>query len=116
IRIGAELKLLDLDDVLLSFGVVLFLFVLVLPLAVIDGLRYGRFGRRRDQDEVKTHFLSPADGLRGWHDLGGAIGEYGADFAGANRLVDIFPNPRPTRRKSGIHRWVSPWWAGQIII
>ena len=50
IRIGPELQFLHLDDVLLLFGLVLFLFLLVLPLAVIHRFGDGRFGRWCDED------------------------------------------------------------------
>ena len=66
IGVGAELQLLHLDDVLLAFGVVLLLFVLVLPLPIIHRFRYGRL--RRGRDKIRSSPISCA--LRTAADVG----------------------------------------------
>ena len=61
VGVGPEFQLLHLDDVLLAFGLVLFLFVLVLPLAIIHRFGDGGLSGGRDQDQVESQFLRPAN-------------------------------------------------------
>src|SRR6266568_2258523 len=54
---GAQLDLLDLDDLLLLARLVLLLLLLVFVFAVIEDLADRRLGARRDLDEVETGLI-----------------------------------------------------------
>lgn len=101
VGIGTELDFLDLDFVLLLFRLVLAFFFLVGVLAVVDYFGDRRYGRRRNENEIKPHLLGPLDPDRRRQDFRDAIGEYNAALAGANEVVDvIFADP-----------WGPPEWS-----
>ncbi len=88
---------------LFSFGVVLFLLIFVLPLAVIHRLRDRRFGGGGDDDQVQAQILRLAHRSRSRHDLNTAIREDSSHFAGADCFVYVFSNSGAARRE--ISRW-----------
>ena len=99
VGVGAELEFLDLHDVLLLAGVVLLLFLLVLIVAVVDGLGYGRHGGGGHQNQIEPQLLrSPDCGGRG-HDLRRTVRKYGTDFPGANQLIHVLSAVRPSGRE-----------------
>ena len=98
VGVGAEFQLLHLDDMLLLFGLVLFLFVLILPLAVVHRLGDGRFGSRRDRSGQGLA-PAPCDGGRSRHDLDLSIREDRSHFPRADRFIYVFPDPLPAGRK-----------------
>ena len=117
IGVGAELQLLHLDDVLFTFRLVLFLFVLVLPLPVVHRFCDGWLSRGSNQDQIETHILGFANSLGSGQNFYGAIGKNGANFAGANRLIDVFTNSGTAGWKSSRnHRHIGLETAGETIM
>ena len=105
VRIRPELELFDVDDVLLSFGVVTLLFLLVLPLAIVHGLGYRRLRRRRDHDQIEAEVLCLAHCGRRRHNLHGAVWKYSANFTSSDRFVYVLSNlgARQAKRSVWIH-------------
>ena len=99
VGIRAEFQLLYLNNVLLLLRVVLFLFILVLPLAIIHGLGDRRLGCWRDKDQVQTKFLRSANGRGRRHNLDGSIREDSPDFSGTDCFVYVFPDTGTARRE-----------------
>lgn len=90
VGVRAELQFLHLDDVLLLLGFVLFLFVLILPLAIVHRFRHGWLGGGSNDNQVQPHLLRFAHSNLGWQDLDSAVRENGPYFAGTNCLVHVF--------------------------
>lgn len=105
VRIGPELQLFDVDDVLFAFGVVRLFFLLVLPLAIVHGFGDGRLGGGRDDDQIQSEVFGLAHGGGGGHDLHGAIGEDGAYFSRSDCFIDVLSNlgARKTEGSVWIH-------------
>ncbi len=90
VRIGPELQLFDLHHVLLLLGFVLFLFLLVLIMAVVDGLGDRRNRRGRNQHQIESHLLRfPQRGGSG-HDLGFTVRKNSPNLARPDGLVYVF--------------------------
>ena len=89
IRIGAELDLFDLDDLLLFAGFGFALLRLVFKLAEIHNLAHGRIGIRRDFYKVKPCLVGHFHGAGGCnHACIFAIGADKADFIRADKFID----------------------------
>ena len=117
VGVGAEFQLLHLDDVLFALGFVLFLFVLVLPLAVVHRFGDRWLGCGGNEDKIEAHALGFANGLVRGHDFNGTVGEDGADFACADGFVYVFADTRAAGYKtSWIHRARVPPADKSIII
>ena len=87
----------------LRLGLVLFLLVFVLPLAVIHRFGDGRLRGGSNQDQVEAHVLRLADSGGGRHDFDRAVWEYSAHFAGADCFVYVFSDSGAARGE--ISRW-----------
>jgi len=90
VGIGAKFKLLDLDHVLFLLGLVQLFLLLVLIVAIVDGLGDWRNRRRSDQNQIETHVLRLPQSSGGGHDLCFPVGEHRANFARPNGLIYIF--------------------------
>ena len=100
VGVGPELQLLHLDHVLFLLGFVLFFLLLVLPLAVVHRFGDRRFGGRRYDDQVETHFLCFAHSNERRHYFDSAVREHRPDFTSTNRLIHILTNARLSGRET----------------
>src|SRR5947209_14618887 len=89
---------------LFLLGVVLLLFLLVLVMAEIHGLRDRRHGRGRYENQIESELLSFPEGGGGRHHLRGSIRKHGADFARTDELVHVLSAILPARRK--VSTWI----------
>jgi hypothetical protein len=89
IRIGPELDLFDLDDLLLLARFALAFLLFVFELAKIHDLANRRIGVRRNLNQIETGFVGHFHGSgRGHHTDVFAVGADQADFSGTDFFVD----------------------------
>lgn len=102
VGIGPEFQLFYLDDVLLFLSFVLFLLVLILPLAIIHGFGNRRNCGGRDDNQIQAEFFGALDSFHGGQYSDCTVREDCANFREPNRFVDVFSNS-------------NAWTAGRII-
>ena len=89
IRIGTELDLFDLDDLLFLAGFALALLLFIFELAEIHDLAHGRLGIGRNFDKVEPSFFGHFHGTLRRHNADVfAVRPDQADFIGADLVVD----------------------------
>ena len=100
VGVGAEFHLLHLYDVLFLLSLMLFLLVLVLPLAVIHSLGDRWIRCRRYEDEVESQVERLANGLLSWHDGDDTVRKDGTHLPGPDGFIYVFSdsNTRTARR------------------